>query len=99
VLTRNQELRTLNRISELTTQAQGVSDIWSKALGESLVMIPAQGAGLYLLQEDEYGSLVLKYQENTFGLPQSVNLEQGRDPPFAICRGRRWPGQSAGLQR
>jgi two-component system, NtrC family, sensor kinase len=79
VLTRNQELRTLNRISELTTQAQGVSDIWSKALGESLVTIPARGAGLFLIQEDA-GSLVLKYQEKTPGLPQYVNLDQkGQD--------------------
>jgi two-component system, NtrC family, sensor kinase len=79
VLTRNQELRTLNRISELTTQAQGVSDIWSKALGESLLTIPAQGAGLYLMEEDA-GSLVLKYQEKTPGLPQSVILDRkGQD--------------------
>ncbi len=75
VLTRNQELRTLNRISELTTQAQGVSDIWSRALGESLVTIPALGAGLYLLQEDAK-SLVLKFQERTSGLPPHVELDQ-----------------------
>jgi signal transduction histidine kinase len=74
VLTRNQELRTLNRISELTTRAEGVNAIWPKALGESLAMIPARGAGLYV--KHEHGdTLMLKYQENAPGLPADVHPE------------------------
>ena len=75
VFSRNQELKTLNRISELTAQAQGVHDIWPKALGESLTMIPAHGTGLYLKQENT-SKLVLKYQEGAPDLPVFVSLEQ-----------------------
>ncbi len=75
VLTRNRELQTLNRISELTTQAVGLKDVWYKVLKQALEMIPVQGAGVYLFQEED-SQLELQYQENALQLPCTVAVNK-----------------------
>ncbi|WP_051617031.1 c-type heme family protein [Desulfonatronovibrio hydrogenovorans] len=72
VLARNQELKALNFIAELTTQARGLADIWPQALSRTLSLIPANGVGIYLLNERS-GSLELKYQQNAQDLPSGVD--------------------------
>ncbi len=81
VLARNRELQTLNHISELTTQALGLKDVWPRVLQQGLELIPAQGAGVYLFLEEEF-CLELQYQENALQLPCSVSANQGckKDP-------------------
>ncbi|MBR9979657.1 MAG: DUF3365 domain-containing protein, partial [Desulfatitalea sp.] len=91
VLTRGQELKTLNRISELTTQAQGMNDIWPSVLGESLSMIPVQGVGLYLVQEGG-AALELKFHERTSGLPFRIQLQPAEDGSAKVS------GLEAGLR-
>ena len=80
VLERSKELQTLNRISELTTQALGLKDVWPRVLKQSLELIPAKGAGVYLFQEED-SLLELQYQENAWQLPRTVavNTEYGKD--------------------
>ncbi len=73
ILLRNQELKTLNRMAELTTQAQNAATIWPQVLKEILTMIPAQGAGVYLWH-DGNGVLELIHQENADHLPYRIPL-------------------------
>ena len=73
VLARNRELKTLNRISELTTQALGLKDVWPRVLQHCLELIPAQGAGVYIFHEQD-ACLELQYQENARQLPCSVSV-------------------------
>jgi two-component system, NtrC family, sensor kinase len=72
VLARNQELKTLNTIAELTTQARGISDIWPQALQQTLSLVPAGGAGVYLFNES-LDRLDLKYQQEALDLPGHVD--------------------------
>jgi PAS domain S-box-containing protein len=83
VLTRNRELQTLNRISELTTQASGLKDVWPRVLKQGLELIPAQGAGVYLLQE-ESSLLELQYQENAMQLPWTVSAAKGCQEDWSL---------------
>ncbi|MFP4285091.1 MAG: ATP-binding protein, partial [Desulfovermiculus sp.] len=76
VLARNRELKTLNRISELTTQALGLKDVWPRVLQQGLELIPAQGAGVYIFHAQD-SCLELQYQENAPQLPCSVSVSQG----------------------
>ncbi|MFP4670945.1 MAG: DUF3365 domain-containing protein [Desulfohalobiaceae bacterium] len=94
VKARNWELKTLNRISELTTQAQGLSDVWRRVLQQSLELIPARGAGVYIFQEDD-SLLELQYQQNALQLPLAVSVQeecrqswqqQGQDLSSSICQ-------------
>jgi signal transduction histidine kinase len=71
VKARNQELKALNRISELTTQAVGLSDVWHRVLIQGLQLIPARGAGVYLL-DSQHSVLELQYRENAPVLPAQV---------------------------
>ena len=82
VTARNQELKTLNRISELTSQARGMEEIWPSVLGESLAMIPIQGVGLYLLQEEQQ-VLQLHFQQGADGLPRQIHPSPGAKDPAA----------------
>jgi two-component system NtrC family sensor kinase len=63
VAARNQELHTLNTIAELITQALNLTDILPKVLRQTLRLIPARGAALYLLR-DNPPCLELQCQEN-----------------------------------
>lgn len=49
VLARNRELKTLNQIAELITRSFRLSDILPAVLEQTLGLIPAQGAAIYLL--------------------------------------------------
>lgn len=74
VISRNQELTTLNRISELTTQACGLQDVWDSVLNQILGIIPARGAGIYLLPESGE-VLELQYQKNAPELPARIDVQ------------------------
>jgi two-component system NtrC family sensor kinase len=63
VAARNQELYTLNTIAELITQAMNLTDILPKVLRQTLKLIPARGAALYLLRGAP-PCLELQCQEN-----------------------------------
>jgi two-component system, NtrC family, sensor kinase len=71
ILTRDQELRTLNRVAELTTQTQDLQHIWRHVLNESLALIPARGAGVYLWNET-HKALELVCLESAVHLPERV---------------------------
>jgi PAS domain S-box-containing protein len=73
---RNKELKSLNRISELTTQALGLREVWFRVLQQVLEIIPAQGAGVYLFQEEE-SLLELQGQEQAAYLPEAVLAQKG----------------------
>jgi PAS domain S-box-containing protein len=51
VLARNRELQTLNTLAEMTTRAGCLSDVFPMALEQTLRLISAGGAGLYLFDE------------------------------------------------
>jgi PAS domain S-box-containing protein len=72
---RNLELKTLNTIAELTTRANCLSDAFPKVLEETLKLISAKGAGLYLIQQDAF-ALELICHKNAPGLIDRVDLEQ-----------------------
>jgi signal transduction histidine kinase len=79
ILTRDQELRTLNRVAEMTTQTQDLQHIWGHVLNESLALIPARGAGVYLWNET-HQALELVWEENAAHLPERVlRSETGKD--------------------
>lgn len=71
VIIRNQELKTLNSIAELTTQARGMADIWPQAMKKTLKLIPARGVGIYLFNEATK-KLNLKYEQQAPGLPSEA---------------------------
>ncbi|RQD68226.1 MAG: DUF3365 domain-containing protein [Desulfonatronovibrio sp. MSAO_Bac4] len=71
VIIRNQELKTLNSIAELTTQARGMADIWPQAMKKTLKLIPARGVGIYLFNEGTK-KLNLKYEQQAQGLPSEA---------------------------
>ncbi len=51
VTTRNRELKALNRITELITRSVHLADILPAVLEQALGLIPAKGAGIYLLAD------------------------------------------------
>ncbi len=70
---RNQELLTLNTIAELITQSVKLAEILPKVLQQTLKIIPAEGAGIYLLHEKS-SQLLLQYQENAPYLASKLNF-------------------------
>jgi two-component system NtrC family sensor kinase len=81
VAARNQELHALNTIAELITQAMNLADILPKVLRQTLKLIPARGAALYLLRENP-ARLELQCQENAGQVITRMDLEaeDGRFP-------------------
>jgi two-component system NtrC family sensor kinase len=63
ITARNQELHTLNTIAELITRSVNLTDILPRVLVQTLKLIPARGAAVYLIREDP-SRLELQYQEN-----------------------------------
>ncbi len=53
VMTRNRELKALNRITELITHSVHLADILPAVLNQALGLIPAKGAGIYLLADEQ----------------------------------------------
>ncbi len=74
VITRGQELRTLNTISELITRSVHLMDILPSVLQQTLKVIPATGAGIYLLDRKK-ARLILKCQENAASLEPSIPFD------------------------
>ncbi len=71
---RNRELRTLNIIAELITQSVDLRSILPKVLRQTLEVIPAKGAGIYLFRPDHQG-LSLQCQDNAPDLAESLSCE------------------------
>ena len=71
VTARNRELQGLNTIAELITRAVKLADILPRVLQQTLNLLPAQGAALYLLR-DNPSRLELQCQENAGHLPDGV---------------------------
>lgn len=71
---RNRELKTLTTIAELVTQAGNLVEIFPRVLVQTLGLIPARGAALYLLK-DHPPQLELQCQENADGLIQSLPVD------------------------
>jgi len=74
VITRGQELRTLNTISELITRSVHLIDILPSVLQQALKVIPASGAGIYLLDR-ERAMLVLQCRENADALDETIPFD------------------------
>ncbi|MDD5641505.1 MAG: DUF3365 domain-containing protein [Syntrophales bacterium] len=79
VAARNQELHTLNTIAELITQAMNLTDILPKVLRQTLTLIPARGAALYLLRGNP-SCLELQCQENAGQLIAQMPIDLGACP-------------------
>lgn len=74
VAERNRELKMLTTIAELVTQAGSLKEILPRVLHHILSLIPAQGAALYLLQDDP-PRLELQCQEDAPGLIASLPVD------------------------
>ena len=81
VITRGQELRTLNTISELITQSVYLADILPKVLQQALKVIPAAGAGMYLVDREK-AMLVLQCRENADALAETIPFDASVCLPF-----------------
>ena len=77
IAARNQELHTLNTIAELITRAVNLADILPRVLLQTLKLIPARGAALYLLR-DNPTRLELQYQENAGHLLPCMAVDPGQ---------------------
>ncbi len=71
---RNRELQTLNTIAELITQSVELRGILPKVLRQTLAVIPASGAGIYLFRPDRRG-LFLQCQEKAPELAEHLSCE------------------------
>lgn len=74
VAERGMELRTLNTIAELIIQSVHLADILPKVLRQTLNVIPARGAGIYLLDR-EHAALQLQCRENADELDENIPFE------------------------
>ncbi|MBC8461229.1 MAG: DUF3365 domain-containing protein [Deltaproteobacteria bacterium] len=74
VTARNRELQGLNTIAELITRAVKLADILPRVLQQTLNLISARGAALYLLR-DNPSRLELQCQENAERLPDRLPFD------------------------
>jgi two-component system, NtrC family, sensor kinase len=81
VIERNRELKTLTTIAELVTQAGNLVEIFPRVLVQTLGLIPARGAALYLLK-DNPPQLELQCQENASGLIQRLPVDASLCQPI-----------------
>ncbi len=68
------ELKTLNIIAELITQSVDLLSILPKVLHQTLEVIPAKGAGIYLFRSDRQG-LFLQCRENAPELAEQLSCD------------------------
>jgi signal transduction histidine kinase len=68
------ELKTLNIIAELITQSVDLLNILPKVLRQTLEVIPAKGAGIYLFRTDRQG-LFLQCQDNAPELAEQLSYD------------------------
>jgi two-component system NtrC family sensor kinase len=78
IAARNQELHTMNTIAELITRAVNLTDILPRVLVQTLKLIPARGAAVYLLR-DNPTRLELQYQENADRLLTDIQIDPDED--------------------
>ena len=108
IAARNQELHTLNTIAELITRSVNLTDILPRVLLQTLKLIPARGAAVYLLR-DNPPRLELQYQENAGHLLACMTVDPGQDqalqeeigyrPARFPAPGPQWPHEFFSLPR
>ncbi len=81
VIERGQELRILNTIAELITRSVNLDDILPRVLKQALKVIPAKGAGIYLLDREQ-AVLRLQCHENGDTLEQQIPFEASQCLPL-----------------
>ena len=81
VIERGQELRILNTIAELITRSVNLAEILPRVLQQALKIIPAQGAGIYLLDR-EHAVLRLQCHENGESLERHIPFEPSQCLPL-----------------
>lgn len=74
MLSQGQELKTLNIIAELITQSVDLLSILPKVLRQTLKVIPAKGAAIYLFRADRQG-LYLQCQDNAPDLDEHLSCD------------------------
>jgi len=73
VAARDRELQTLNRIAELMTRSFRLTDIFPGVLEQTLSLIPARGAAIYLFTRDTNDPvLVMEHQRNADKLSPAI---------------------------
>ncbi|MFP4306759.1 MAG: DUF3365 domain-containing protein [Desulfococcaceae bacterium] len=81
VETRNRELATLNRIAERITRSPRLAEILPDVLDQTLRLIPADGAAIYLLAgEGESRALTLACRRNAEKLSSAVSVPADNSP-------------------
>ena len=88
---RGLELRTLNTITELITQSVHLADILPKVLKQTLKVVPAEGAGIYLLDREQ-AMLRLQCCENGEELDKHIPFEPARCLPLLEEQSRDFDG-------
>jgi len=91
VTRRGLELRTLNTITELITQPGELTQILPRVLRQILKVVPATGAGIYLLDRDQ-AMLRLQCRENADELEQEIPFEPGLCLPLLEEQSRDFDG-------
>lgn len=74
---RGLQLGVMNTITELITQSADLDEILPRIMDLALKVIPAAGAGIYLLERKK-SVLVLQCQSNASGLEQEINFDANR---------------------
>lgn len=74
VTARNRELKGLNTIAEMITRPENLADILPQVLQQTLGLIPARGAALYLLC-DNPSRLEIQCRENAEHLPEQLPFD------------------------
>lgn len=73
VVARDRELQTLNRIAELTTRSFRLADIFPGVLEQTLGLIPAKGAAIYLFAGEKSDPVLeLEFQRNAENLSTTI---------------------------
>ncbi len=91
VTRRGLELRTLNTITELITQPGELTQILPRVLRQILKVVPASGAGIYLLDRNQ-AMLRLQCRENADELEQEIPFEPGLCLPLLEEQSRDFDG-------
>lgn len=83
---RNRELHTLNRITELITRSYHLEDQLPVVLEQTLALIPAKGAGIYLLADRaSEPRLRLEYHRNAGKLDRVIDPQDSVYPPARLA--------------
>jgi len=97
MLSQSRELKTLNVIAELITQSVDLLGILPRVLRQTLEVIPAKGAGIYLFRPDRQG-LFLQCRDNAPELDEQLSCdlishriqadtEKNIPPVSSVCEG------------